>query len=72
MPRILAQTDDHRTVLGEPGVQVSAVSDKHSAVSTLDRLEVAICNAESVRVRGNARTRRRPATLPTGDQREAY
>ena len=69
MARIVVQTDDRRTVLEEPEVQVSDVSNARARLQLMGRLEAAVGDAE------RARPRRRPVKrlltiVPAVDYRE--
>jgi len=70
MARILVQTNDRRTVLDEGGVQAADIHDQSAAGSLLDRLERAVCDAESRRFSTNARVRRLAVIVPTSGYRE--
>ena len=46
MARIVVQTDDHQTVLEEPDVQVSDVSNARARLQLMGRLQAAVGDAE--------------------------
>ena len=69
MARIVVQTDDRQTVLEEPDVQVSDVSNARTRLQLMGRLQAAVGDAE------RSRPRRRPVKrlltiLPAADYRE--
>jgi len=69
MARIVVQTDDRRTVLEEPDVQISDVSNARARLQLMGRLEAAVGDAE------RSRPRRRPVKrlltiVPAVDYRE--
>jgi hypothetical protein len=70
MPRTPGQTNDYKTALDEPYLEASDISNGRSVPNTLDRVELAICNAESFRIRRSERMRRRTVTVPASDYRK--
>ena len=51
MARIVVQTDDRRTVLEEPDVQLADVSDARTRLQLMGRLQAAVGDAERSRPR---------------------
>ncbi len=68
MARIVVQTDDRRTVLEEPDVQLSDVSDVRRRLQLMGRLQAAVGDAE--RSRPRRRVKRLLTILPAADYRE--
>jgi hypothetical protein len=64
MARILVQTNDYCTVLDERDVRLADIDGENAAGELLDRLERAIRDAESRRVRQSRPIRRRAAIVP--------
>ncbi|HTY97062.1 MAG TPA: hypothetical protein VMB91_08490 [Solirubrobacteraceae bacterium] len=68
MARIVVQTDDRRTVLEEPDVQVADVSDARTRLQLMGRLQAAVGDAE--RSRPRRQVKRLLTILPAADYRE--
>ena len=68
MARIVVQTDDRQTVLEEPDVQVSDVSDARTRLQLMGRLQAAVGTAE--RTRPRRQVKRLLTILPAADYRE--
>jgi hypothetical protein len=68
MARIVVQTDDHQTVLEEPDVQLSDVSDARRRLQLMGRLQAAVGTAE--RTRPRRPVKRLLTILPAVDYRE--
>lgn len=68
MARIVVQTDDHQTVLEEPDVQLSDVSDARRRLQLMGRLQTAVGTAERTRTRRPVK--RLLTILPAVDYRE--
>jgi len=68
MARIVVQTDDRRTVLEEPDVQVADVSDARTRLQLMGRLQAAVGDAERSRPRRHVK--RLLTILPAADYRE--
>ena len=68
MARIVVQTDDRRTVLEEPDVQLADVSDARTRLQLMGRLQAAVGDAE--RSRPRRRVKRLLTILPAADYRE--
>jgi hypothetical protein len=68
MARIVVQTDDHRTVLEERGVQLADVNDGPESVDLMTRLRTAVGTAE--RTPAKPAVRRLLTILPAADYRE--
>ncbi len=69
MARIVVQTDDRRTVLEEPDVQLSDVSDARTRLQLMGRLQAAVTDAERSR-RPRRQVKRLLTILPATDYRE--
>lgn len=68
MARIVVQTDDRRTVLEEPDVQVADISDARTRLQLMGRLQAAVGDAE--RSRPRRQVKRLLTILPAADYRE--
>jgi len=68
MARIVVQTDDRRTVLEEPDVQLADVSDARTRLQLMGRLQAAVGDAE--RSRPRRQVKRLLTILPAVDYRE--
>jgi hypothetical protein len=68
MARIVVQTDDRRTVLEEPDVQLADVSDARTRLQLMGRLQAAVGDAE--RSRPRRQVKRLLTILPAADYRE--
>ncbi len=69
MARIVVQTDDRQTVLEEPDVQVSDVSNARTRLQLMGRLQTAVGDAERSRPR-RRQVKRLLTILPAADYRE--
>jgi hypothetical protein len=68
MARIVVQTDDHRTVLEERGVQLADVNDDRASGDLMARLRKAVGTAE--RTPARRPVKRLLTILPAADYRE--
>ncbi len=69
MARIVVQTDDRQTVLEEPDIQVSDVSNARTRLQLMGRLQAAVGDAERSRPR-RRKVKRLLTILPAADYRE--
>ena len=70
MARILVQTNDRRTILDAPNVEVADINDGELAADLLDRLEHAIVLADDGANRHGRTLRRLSAIVPLSDYRD--